>query len=53
MYGTHAYRIAPSQDNDGNTVFKVSNPWNSSHNAILTFDQMKEFFSQVHMAKIQ
>lgn len=53
MYGCHAYRIAPSVNENGETVFKVSNPWNSSHNTILTMDQMKEFFIEVHVAKIQ
>ncbi|MCR5260347.1 MAG: hypothetical protein K6C94_00735 [Candidatus Gastranaerophilales bacterium] len=53
MYGAHAYRIAPSVNKDGETVFKVSNPWNSSHNAILTMAQLKEFFSEIHTAKIQ
>ena len=53
MYGAHAYRISPSYDEKGNVVFKVSNPWNSSHNSILTLEQMKQFFSQIHMAKIQ
>lgn len=53
MYGAHAYRIAPSVDEKGNTVFKVSNPWNSSHNSILTMEQLKEFFIEIHMAKIQ
>lgn len=52
MYGAHAYRVAPSTDENGNVVFKVSNPWNSSHNAVLTMAQMEEFFSQIHIAEI-
>lgn len=53
MYGAHAYRISPSQDNEGNVFYKVSNPWNSSHNAILTMEQLKQFFTEIHIAKIQ
>lgn len=53
MYGSHAYRIAPSADENGNTVFKVSNPWNSSHNSVLTMEQLKKFFVEIHSAKIQ
>lgn len=53
MFGSHAYRITPSQDNEGNNIYKVSNPWNSSHNAILTMEQLKEFFIEIHVAKIQ
>lgn len=53
MYGAHAYRIDPSVGKDGTIVYKVSNPWNSSHNSILTFEQMKQFFSEIHIAEIQ
>lgn len=52
MYGSHAYRIMPSTDDKGETVFKVSNPWNSSHNTILTFEQLQRFFIEIHIAKI-
>lgn len=52
MYGGHAYRVSPSKDENGNVVFKVSNPWNSSHNSILTMAQLEEFFSQIHIAEI-
>lgn len=52
MYGTHAYRIMPSTDDKGVTVFKVSNPWNSSHNTILTFEQLQKFFAEIHVAKV-
>jgi hypothetical protein len=53
MYGLHAYRIAPSIDNNGQTIFKVSNPWNSSQNTVLTMEQLKEYFCEIHTAKIQ
>ncbi|MGN0013876.1 MAG: hypothetical protein ACI37T_00485 [Candidatus Gastranaerophilaceae bacterium] len=53
MYGSHAYRIEPSSDKNGEIVYKVSNPWNSSQNSILTFEQMKQFFSEIHIAEIQ
>lgn len=53
MYGAHAYRITPSTNDGREPVFKVSNPWNSSHNSILTMEQLKEFFSEIHTAKIQ
>lgn len=52
MYGSHAYRIIPSKDKDGNIIYKASNPFNSSHDVILTFEQIKEFFSQIHAAEI-
>ncbi|MGN0006411.1 MAG: hypothetical protein ACI37Z_10670 [Candidatus Gastranaerophilaceae bacterium] len=52
MYGAHAYRIMPSTDDKGETVFKVSNPWNSSHNTILTFEQLQKFFAEIHVAKV-
>ncbi len=52
MFGAHAYKIQPSVTKDNEIVYKVSNSWNSSHNCILTFEQLEQFFSQIHIAKI-
>ncbi len=53
MYTGHAYRIIPFRDNDGNEKFRVSNPWNGSHDAVMTFDDMSKYFTQFSCVKVK
>lgn len=53
MYTGHAYRIIPFKDNDGNEMYRVSNPWNGSHDAVMTYDDMSKYFREVCIAKVK
>ncbi len=53
MYSGHAYRIIPFRDNDGSEKFRVSNPWNGSHDAVMTFEDMSKYFTQFSCVKVK
>lgn len=53
MYTGHAYRIIPFRDNDGSEKFRVSNPWNGSHDAVMTFEDMSKYFTQFSCVKVK
>jgi len=53
MYTGHAYRIIPFKDNDGNEMYRVSNPWNGSHDAVMSFEDMSKYFTQFSCVKVK
>lgn len=52
LFGSHAYRIIPFQNDNGEILYKASNPWNSSHDLILSLDDLKNTFLEIDTAKI-
>lgn len=52
LFGSHAYRIIPFQNEKGEILYKASNPWNSSHDLILSLDDLKNTFLEIDIAKI-
>ena len=46
IYSKHAYKILPFNDEDGNRMFKVTNPWNQSHRVVMDFEKLTEFFEE-------
>lgn len=53
MYTRHAYRIIPFKDSEGNEKYRVSNPWNSSHDAVMTLEDINKYFDEVCIAKVK
>lgn len=53
MYSRHAYRIIPFKDKGGNEMYRVSNPWNGSHDSVMTYDDMSKFFKEISIAKVK
>lgn len=53
MYSGHAYRIIPFKDKAGNEMYRVSNPWNGSHDSVMTYDDMAKFFREISVAKVK
>lgn len=53
MYTGHAYRIIPFKDKDGKEMYRVSNPWNGSHDAVMSYDDMSKYFNEVCIAKVK
>ena len=53
MYTGHAYRIIPFRDSNGNELFRVSNPWNGSHDAVMSFEDMSKYFTQFSCVKVK
>jgi hypothetical protein len=53
MYSSHAYRIIPFKDDEGNVKYRVSNPWNAAHDAVMTIEQMDKYFDHIYAAKIK
>ena len=52
IYSSHAYKILPFDDEKGNRMFKVTNPWNQSHAVIMDIDHVKEFFQDIAITKV-
>lgn len=52
LFGCHAYRIIPFENDNGEILYKASNPWNSSHDLILTLEDLKNMFMEIDVAKI-
>lgn len=52
LFGSHAYRLIPFQNDKGEILYKASNPWNSSHDLILSLDDLKNTFLEIDIAKI-
>ena len=52
LYGGHAYRIDPILLDNNKIIYKASNPWNSSHDVFLTFEELEAYFSRINIAKI-
>lgn len=53
MYSRHAYRIIPFKDKGGNEMYRVSNPWNGSHDSVMTYEDMGKFFREISIAKVK
>ena len=52
IYSSHAYKVIPFDDKDGNRMFEVTNPWNQSHRVIMDAAKLKEFFEDFSIAKV-
>ena len=52
IYSSHAYKIVPEVNSSGELLFKVTNPWNGTHNVYMTYDKLKEYFRNIYIAKI-
>lgn len=52
IYSSHAYKVLPFDDKDGNRMFEVTNPWNQSHRVIMDAEKLKEFFEDFSIAKV-
>lgn len=52
IYSSHAYKVIPFDDKDGNRMFEVTNPWNQSHRVIMDVAKLKEFFEDFSIAKV-
>ncbi len=52
MYSRHAYRIIPFKDKTGKELYRVSNPWNESHDVVMSYDDMSKFFVSISVAKV-
>lgn len=52
IYSSHAYKVLPFDDKDGNRMFEVTNPWNQSHRVIMDAAKLKEFFEDFSIAKV-
>lgn len=50
VYSSHAYKVTPYDDENGNRMFKVTNPWNQSHQVIMDFEKITEFFQVLEIA---
>lgn len=53
IYSAHEYSIKPFDDENGNRMYKVTNPWNGSHPAIMGLDKIKEYFDDFTIAKVK
>lgn len=53
IYSAHEYSILPFDDENGKRMFKVTNPWNGSHPAVMGLDKIKEFFDDFTIAKVK
>lgn len=52
LYSSHAYKIEPFDDENGERKFYVENPWNSTQNTVMKFDRLQEFFEVICSAKV-
>lgn len=52
IYSSHAYKLVPFDDENGKRMFKVTNPWNQSHQITMDINMVKEFFSEISIAKV-
>ena len=53
IYSSHAYKVLPFDDENGNRMFEVTNPWNQSHRVIMDAEKLKEFFEDFSIAKVK
>ncbi len=52
IYSSHAYKVLPFDDEKGNRMFEVTNPWNQSHRVIMDAEKLKQFFEYFSIAKV-
>ncbi len=52
IYSSHEYKVIPFDDENGNRMFKVTNPWNQSHQIVMDVDKLKEFFEDFNIVKV-
>lgn len=52
IYSSHEYKVIPFDDENGNRMFRVTNPWNQSHQVIMDADKLKEFFADFSVSKV-
>ena len=52
IYSSHAYKVLPYDNEDGERRFKVTNPWNQSHMVDMDAEKLKEFFADFSIAKV-
>lgn len=53
IYSSHAYKVLPFDDEEGNRKFKVTNPWNQSHTVVMEMEHLKTFFQDFAIAKVR
>lgn len=52
IYSSHAYKVLPYDNEDGERRFKVTNPWNQAHMVDMDTEKLKEFFADFSIAKV-
>lgn len=52
IYSSHEYKVLPFDDENGNRMFKVTNPWNQSHQVVMDAEKLKEFFADFSVSKV-
>ena len=52
IYSSHEYKVIPFDDENGNRMFRVTNPWTQSHQVIMDADKLKEFFADFSVSKV-
>ncbi|MGN0014353.1 MAG: hypothetical protein ACI37T_02925, partial [Candidatus Gastranaerophilaceae bacterium] len=52
IYSSHEYKVLPFDDENGNRMFRVTNPWNQSHQVIMDAEKLKEFFEDFSVSKV-
>ena len=52
VYSSHAYKVLPFDDENGQRMFKVTNPWNQSHRVIMDIDTLKAYFEDFTVARV-
>ena len=53
VYSSHAYKISPFDDENGERMFKVTNPWNQSHQVIMSYNKIREYFANITAADVK
>ena len=53
IFSWHVYKIQPYDDETGERMFKVTNPWNQSHQVIMDESIVKEYFSDFSICKVK
>ena len=52
IVGRHAYTIKPKTGSNGEVLFEITNPWDTSKHIVINESQLTKYFRRIYYAKI-
>lgn len=53
IYSWHVYKVQPYDDENGERMFKITNPWNQSRQVVMDESMLKEYFSNFSFTSVK
>lgn len=53
IYSWHVYKVQPYDDENGERMFKITNPWNQSRQVVMDESMLKEYFSNFSFTRVK